>query len=461
MNNLLNYIKNKYISEILTIILFILTIIFLSNVTLLGNLPPILLYFFMLGIGILLIIIFSNKNEIFLKIKLFILFFSLYLIYTLIQHYILISFFPNSAPYNFEDERRFYEYSNLGLPYITGEKNFFDLFSIYEIHQLPLHIVFSASITYFSTLIDGSNSILLQKLLSPFFGGLFIVVLYSTLKYQFKDSSFSLKATITYGLLSAVFMYSIPLLRDIDVALAYIIFFYLFLQKNSFFNFLLLFLVAFMTYFLRVESGMVLYALILLYSYLNVRTIKSTLIKFIFYILILLLFAFVVIFLYHKIIGMVVGLDEANTMRAVAKASADSISLLFNKLPFPLSYLAKVLFGQMQPFPFLHAIDRPMEAISGLFWPFIFIMMLYAIVKKEIRVLINEKIKYLLIIAILVLFLMSSEPMARRMMSVYPIIYFTSLYAFTVLPNTKIKRFFSYYLFAIISLNIFYYVIKL
>jgi len=313
----------------------------------------------------------------------------------------------------------------------------------------------------FSTFIDGHNTIILQKLLSPFLGGLFIVVLYSTLKYQFKDRTFTLNATVAYGLLSAIFMYSTPLLRDIDVALAYMVFLYIFLQKNSFIHFLFLLFVAFLTVYLRVESGMVLFGLTSLYSYLYVRKLESRSIKLIFYILLIMLFSFIFLLIFNKIVGMIISLDESNTARGISGSSAGSISLLFNKLPFGLSHLAKVLFGQMQPFPFFLVIDRPQEAISGIFWPFIFIMMFYAVMKKNIRVLIDAKVKYLLMVTIAVLFLMSSEPMTRRMMSVYPIIYITSLYVFLTVPNNELKRALSYYIFGIISFNTFYYFIKL
>ena len=397
------------------------------------------------------------------KVKLFIFFFSSYLLYIVIHDHILISISPDKPPFDYIDDATFYHYSNLAIHYISGKKNFFDLFTIasYPLHEQPLHVMLSGTIAYFSTEIDGSNTIMVQRVLSPFLGGMFSVVLYSTLKYQFKDSTFVLNATLIYGLLSAVFMYSTPLMRDIDVALAYMIFICVFLQPNSYKNFVLLLIVAFFTVYLRAESGIVLFALILLYGYLYVRTMQSRSIKLVFYILLIGLFTFVLLLLSNKVLGMIVGLNEANTTRAIAESSAGSISLLFNKLPFPLSSIAKVLFGQMQPFPFFLAIDRPLEAISGIFWPFIFIMMLYAVMKKNIRVLIDIKVKYLLIVAIAVLFLMSSEPMARRMMSVYPIIYVTSLYVFFTVPNQIIKRFLSYYIFGIISLNIFYYLIKL
>ncbi len=442
----------------LWISLFILTLIAIS-----GSLTPIILYIFMSILAIVLIVLISDKNEISIKVKLFIFFFSVYLAYTLINYYILLSLYPYEIPLNYIDENTFYEYSNLGLPYIIGKKHFFDLFTLasYPLHEQPLFVMFISSIAYLSTIVDGNNTLIAQKILSPFLGGLFSVVLYSTLKYQFKETSFSLNATIAFGLFSAIFMYSTPIMRDIDVALAYMIFICLFLQKNSVINFILLLVVAFITYYLRMESGMVLFALVLLYSHFHVKTIHSKAIKFIFYILVVVFSSFLILLMANKIFGRVVGLNEANTARSIAEASAESISLIFNKLPFPLSYIAKVLFGQMQPFPFFLAIDRLPEAISGVFWPFIFIMMLYAVIKKEIRKLIDTKIIYLLIVAIAILFLMSSEPMARRMMSVYPIIYIVSLYVFLIVPNNKIKSIFSYYIFGIISLNIFYYFLKI
>ncbi len=453
------FINLDFISiAMLWVSLFLLTVVVIE-----GSLAPLTLYIFMIIIGILSIAFFSNKDEIFFKIKLFIFFFSLYLTYTLIYHYIIISFFPDTLPYVYPDEEKFYYFSNLGLPYISGEKNIFELFYSWKlgVYELPLHVIFSSLITYFSTFIDGNNTIIIQKILSPFFGGMFTIVLYSTLKYQFKDFNFALNATFAYALLSVVFMYSTPLLRDIDVTLAYMIFIYLFLQKNSFINFLLLLVVAYTTVYLRVESGMVLFGLTLLYAHLYVIKLQSKSIKLIFYILLMVLSSFVFLLMYNKIIGMILGLDEGNTVRSMAQASKDSFGILLNKLPFGISHTAKVLFGQLQPFPFIKVLDRPLIAISVFFWPFVFIMMIFAVKSKNIRDKIDIKIKYLLIVAIVILFLMSSEAMARRMMSVYPIIYITSLYMFFIVPKNEIKRIYSYYIFGIIALNIFYYLIKL
>jgi len=447
--------------DFISIVMLWVSLFLLSIVALKGNLAPISLFFIMIAFSSILIIIFSNKNEIFFKIKLFIFFFSLYLSYSLINHYILLELSPHKLPFNYADGEIFYIFSDFGVPYISGKKNFFDLFSIFKIHELPLHVVFSSTIAYFSNQIDGSNTIITQKMLSPFLGGMLSVVLYSTLKYQFKDTLFAFNATFAYSLLSAVFMYSIPLLRDIDVALSYMIFIYLFLQPNSYKSFFLLVLAAFITTYIRVESGLLLYGVTLIYMYLYIRKVNAISIKFIFYIFLVMLFTIIIVLEHNRIMGMIVGLNEGNIERSIKEASSGSIGVLLNKLPFPLSYVAKVLFGQIQPFPLFKTIDRPPEAISGVFWPFVFMLMLYAMIKKNIRNLIDVKVKYLFIVAITVLFLMSSEPMARRMMSVYPIIYITSLYVFFIVPNNKIKKIFIIYLFSLISLNTFYYILKI
>lgn len=444
-------------------VMLLLSLFLLSIVALDGSLAPIFLFFLMLVFGTTLIVVFSNKDEIFLKIKLFIFSFSIILIYTLANHYILVQSFPITSSFLYPDGPTFYLFSNLALPYINGEKNFFDLFSVasFPMNELPLHLIFSAYIAYFSNVIDGNNTIIIQKLLSPFFGGMFSVVLYSTLKYQFKDTSFAFKATLAYTLLSAVFIYATSLMRDIDIALAYMIFIYLFLQPHSKINFLFLIVVSYLTLYLRAESGIVLFGMILVYSWLYVRKLQSRSIKLIFYILFIALFSIVILLMYNKIAGMIIDRNESNLVRAVAQSSSGSIGILLNKLPFPLNSVAKVLFGQIQPFPFLLAIDRPPEAISGIFWPFIFMTMLFVVIKKNIRIFLDEKLKYLLMMSITVLFLMSSEPMARRMMSVYPIIYITSLYVFTFFEKNTIKKAMLYYIFGIVSLNIIYYLIKI
>ncbi|PHS31234.1 MAG: hypothetical protein COA92_08525 [Sulfurovum sp.] len=447
-----------------SIVIFILLLIFLGFITANSFLAPVVLFFIMLTLGSLLIIFFSNKDEVLLKLKLFIFFFSIYLIYTFIQHYILLSVSPTLKPFIYHDEETLFDFSTLVIPYIFGNQNFSEIFSSYKLGvlELPLHVIISSFIAYLSIAIDGINTIIVQKLLSPFFGGMFMVVLYATLKHQFLDRTFVLKSTLAYGLLSAVFVYSTPMLRDVDIALTYMIAIYLFLQPNSYKNFFLLSLVAYTTIYLRLESGFVLFGIILIYAYLYVRTIESKSLKYIFYIVIIVLFSFISLVVYYRIVGMIANLNEGNINRSIVQASAGSIGVLLNKLPFGISHMAKVLFSQLQPFPFMNSvIIDTRNAISGIFWPFIFIMMLYAVIKKDIRSLFSEKIKYLLIVAITILFLMSSEPMVRRMMSVYPIIYIIGLNVFYITDRNKIKKMLLYYVFSIISLNILYYLIKI
>jgi len=447
---------------IVSVSLLLINLVLLGIVAFEGNIAPISLLIFMTMFASVLIISFS-KEEILLKVKIFVFFFSVYLLYTLIYHYILLSNSVYDWTFTFADEPKFYHFSELALPYINGEKDFLELFSNWRLplHDLPLHTVFSGSITYFSMMIDGSNSVLIQKLLSPFLGGFLLVFLYATIKYQFKDTKFALKATLAYGLLSAVFMYSTPMLRDIDVALAYMVFFYIFLQKFTYIRLGILFLIAFLTVYLRLESGMVLYGLMLLYIYFYIRTINNKSIKLIFYMFMVILFSLVVMLMYKKVTGKIISVDESYAAKGIARSSSSSISLLFDKLPFGLSHTAKLFFSQMKPFPFVAAIDLPLKALSGLFWPFVFIMMVYTVIKKRIREQMNDKLKFLLIISIIVLLLMSSGPVIRRMMSVYPVIYIASLYTLYVLPNNKIKGFFYFYIFCLFSLNAIYYLIKL
>ena len=441
-----------------------LSLIFLSAISLNGTSGPLVLFLVMLSMGSIFIVYFSNNNEIFLKIKLFLFFFSFYLFYALVQHYLLLSFDSTTVPYKYVDEATFYNFSNTVYPYMYGDKDFSGLFTNYRlgVFELPLHVMITSTVTHLSLFVDGTNTIVIQKVLAPFLGSLFIVILYATLKYQFSDQMFSLKATFVYGLLSAAFVYSTPMLRDIDIALTYIIFIYLFLQPHSNKIFVLLLLVAYVTTYLRLESGMVLYGVTLLYIYLYVKKVNSAALRFISYMIIIGLFAAIFLLMFDRIIGMVTVLNDGNVERSTARAGKDSIGILLNKLPFGISHTAKVLFGQLQPFPFITALSLNVRAaISGVFWPFIFTMMVYTIIRPDIRMKIDIKVKYLLMVAITILFLMSSEPMTRRMMSVFPIIYIVALYMFYFDNKHKVKRILFYYIAGIIVLNVFYYLIKI
>lgn len=454
-SNIFNYINSVSI---------IISLLLLCIVGMTGVLSPITLYLIMLSVGVILIIIISDKNDVYYKVKLFLFFFSLYLIYTLSVHYILLDDSSNILLQLFNDEFTLYELSNMGLPYVTGKKNFFDIFFVYRIDELPLHIVFMSLIANFSIYIDGTNVILTQKLFSPFLGGLFSVFLYSTLKYQFKNTTIAFNGTMVYGLLSAIFMYSTPILRDIDIALTYIMFFYVFLQKNSFVNILTMLLIAFITYFLRNESGIVLFALTIFSLFFSVKELKNIWLKMIIYSVLsvlLLVFFYLSASVILSISEQYSQMAEGRMAMGAAESTKNSFSKIFEKLPFGVSHTLKVFFGQIQPFPLFRAIFKPPEMVSGIFWPFIFMMMLYGIAYKHIREKIDIKIKYLLVASIAILFLMSAEPMTRRMLSIYPIIYIVSLYVFFIVPKNKIKKAAAYYIFGIIVLNTFYYLMKI
>ena len=87
----------------LSIGMFILLLFFLGLIAVDRFLTPAVLFLLMLTFGSLLIIFFSNKDEILLKVKLFIFFFSLYLLYALFQHYILLHISPTSKPFIYFD----------------------------------------------------------------------------------------------------------------------------------------------------------------------------------------------------------------------------------------------------------------------------------------------------------------------------------------------------------------------
>lgn len=460
--------NSNYILNLVSIVMLSVSSLLFGFIALERYLAPMILYLLMLVVGVFLIVVFSNKNEISLKVKLFILFFSLYLIYTLLQHYFLISLFPHHLPYIYPDEAKYYRFSELGLPYVSGEKNIIDLyFDVYKnkkmfmIHEFPLHVLFTSIIAQISIIIDGSYSIFAQKLFSPFIGGMFSVVLYSTIKYQFKDTIFSINATIAYALFTAVFMYSTVVLRDIDIALTYMIFIYIFLQNNSIRNFILLIFIAFLTFNLRSESGLVLYGLTMLYAFLIVRNLDNQFIRIILYIVI---FINVLAVLYLlNIVNMVSSkVEDIQVARgAVRNVTKDSFSQVFDKLPIGLSHIVKTMFSQLNPFPLFKNFAEFPLILQGLFWPFIDLILLYTLINREVRALLDDKIKILLIVAIVVLLLMSSEALPRRMMSVYPILYITALYGFFNIPKYKIKKIYSIFLMLIISLNVLYYVMKI
>ncbi len=387
------------------------------------------------------------------SVVLFFLFFLFYLIHMSSVHFVLEYFYgrPNIA----SDEIWFYASSNNIITYLKSGYSLFDVANINQYQELSAYIYLTGHLGIFANEI-GENSVLIQKLLIVFFASLIPVVLYNILRV-YVENKIAIYATVVYGLFTYITHDSAMILRDIPVALTYIIVFWIIFQKISVINILLLLFILFLSYFLRVETGIFLMGMTTVYLlYAFDQIIKNKFVK----IFIFILVGFAGIFLVFALglSDMFLDLYTNVTKSGAKQASADSLGIKLASLPYGLGVIGLALFGQIQPFP-AWMVFREFGAlllfsmISGITWFIVWGYLVYGIVKIKILQFIDIKLKLLFYFSLLyIVMLANAELVTRRLMAVYPIIFLLSVLSFISISKEKRIKIFVFALLVYLSL---------
>ncbi len=443
-------------------ILVILTMLLFITTSFVENNPAVLITgLIYIALGTLFTIYLSkkkSKNSIFL----FFLFFLFYLLHMSIVHYGLEVIYhrPNIAP----DELWFYTSSNQIVRFISSGYTMLDVANIYEYHEMPAYIYFSGWLAIFSNTI-GENSVFIQKFAIVFFASLIPVVLYLILKTYVKEKV-AVYAAIIYGMFTFITPVSVMILRDIPVSLTYIIFFWIILQKVSFKNLLLLSFVSFISYYLRVETGIFLMGMTSIYIiYVVEHLIKSKSIKKMLIVTLGMLGIFIIIKI--DLLNMFLNIFSGYKEFGAEEAQAGSLGLKLASLPYGLNIIGMTLFSQIQPFPTWmvfkdYGILMIFSMISGITWFIIWGYTLYGIVKLRVLKFVDVKLKYLLYFSLLYIVLLSSTgTITRRLMAVYPIIFVISVLTYVNISKKQRIRILWYIIFAYITLISMYLLLKI
>lgn len=438
------------------------TILLLAGAYLIeDNLAVLITGLLYIAVGTLFIIYLSRK-EFRNSVSLFFLFFLFYMLHMSIVHYGLEFLYDrvNIAP----DELWFYASSNQIITYLKSGDSLLDVANIFIYHESPAYIYLSGHLAIFANEI-GTNSVYIQKLFIVFFASLIPVVLYLILKIYVKEKV-AVYGAIIYGIFTFITPVSTMILRDIPVALTYIIFFWIILQKVSIKNTILLLLVSFISYYLRVETGIFLMGMSSIYIiYALERLIKSKIIK---------RFMVGIVGLLSILIISKIGLIDMFTdifteyeKFGAEEAQAGSLGLKLASLPYGLNIVGMALFSQIQPFPIWivfkdFGVLLIFSMVSGITWFFVWAYALYGIFRFKILKQIDVKLKYLFYFSMIYIVLLSSTgTLTRRMIAVYPIIFVLSLLTFMNISKKKRKVIFSYTLFIYFLLIASYLLLKI
>lgn len=409
-----------------TISIFFITIILIITSLIENNLAVSIIGIGYMPLG-MVFLYFLNKRNFSTQIMLFLSFFTFYLIHMTIVHYGLIYLYDrvNIAP----DELWFYTSSNQIIKYLENGYNLFDVANLFEYHELPAYIYLSGKLAILSNSI-GENSVYIQKLLIVFFSSIIPVILYNIFITLNVNNKNAISATLIYGIFTYLTPVSTMILRDIPVALTFIIFFETILKNINSKNIFIIIVTCFISIYLRYETGLYLSLLTAIYLvYLLNTKVNNNLIKkstYIFFIIIGLL-----IFLKSDLITTFLNIVYGYENLTAKEVTVSSLGNKLASLPYGLNYLGSFLFSQIQPFPFWinimnFGILSFLTIFNGFIWMYVWVIIIYGI-KNKILTSIDIRLKYLFFASTLYLVLLSSTgTITRRMMAVYPIIFVIS-----------------------------------
>lgn len=344
---------------------------------------------------------------------------------------------------DWRDEYKFWIISN-DLSQLNSISDIFnESFSYWRYGDLPGYAFYIGSIAYIGEHFLDGNNLLLQFLGSVLWGSFLSIVIYKIFLLFF-DSKQAFKKVLYFSLLSVVFATSFVFLRDIIITFFYALIFYICLKKFSFSGLLKLIFIVFIVWQIRIEHGLFIIIFICYYIYKRYKHNKIILY------LIVLSALIVIVFLFRDYFLHSFSTIERYGIRGEGMALEvdDSLGKILFKLPFPVKEIAIFITSQIRPFPpwsgfassstnFFAYIVNSLPMIYTLYWFIVvFSMFKWILVDKRFKLL-PVDIKYLMMICVLFLFIVTQGSSGlRRIMCVYPFIYLV----FSIIKAEKIKN---------------------
>ena len=442
-------------SLIITIVVVLWDMYLDKNVSI-GILSTVLIAF-----GVSFTALIQKKEDVKNGIYLFLLFYAIYLIYSSSVHYGLINFYDvvNIVP---DEEHYFYPSA------IEATKKIDQGFTLFDFSDLLIYSD-TAAMIYFMGIVGsfaevyGENSVLLQKVSLIFVAALIPVVMYGISRLYF-SKTISLNVAIVYGLFSFVPFLSTIILRDMHIALMFILTIYIVLSRLTIVNFILLLIVTFISYYLRPQTGIFMMGFVSVYFFIFIQsTIKNKYMQFFTYMSFLLITLVAV--LNSPLMDMFNQISESSAGRSEMQASSSSMGAKMAKLPLGLNVVALFGFSQIQPFPPSlifkgenRGIFELWHLLAGVSWFFGWGFLIYGLKVKKIFASLDLKVKLMFLFAMLYLILIATiEFNQRRQMAVYPIVYLLMVFSYLSMSiSERTKMWFGmgiFYIILVVLLN--------
>ena len=439
----MSFTKKKYNTHYLPSLFLLISILFVSFGTMIieNNLSIIIITLLGLSIGLGFTTLLINKKNLFTSIYIFLLFFLIYFIHTIIITYGLIVFYD--TVHIKIDESYFYK-SSIDVAYKLNQGyTIVDIFNIQRYGDVPAAVYMNGQIARVAD-IFGRNSIMVQKIFVLMFSAFIPMVMYNISRLYLTEKESIISAFI-YGFFSFVPYLSSMILRDVHVAFTFIIVIFITLQKLSIKNLIILLAVSTLSYFLREQTGVFLLGFTSVYIFALIHNLLRNF--------------YMELFLYMIILGIIIIIivnsslmDMFNTIlnssgeRQVAQAASGSMGAKLAKLPYGLNIIGLFGYGQIQPFPFTYIFTKSTYKgffqityiMAGIAWLLGWGFLLYGVFKRKILTRIDLKLQLILLFSMAYLLLIAVvEFGVRRQMPVYPVLYMIMVFSYLELDNNK------------------------
>ena len=394
-------------------------------------------------IGMIFIALINRVENIKNAISIFLIFFLAYLIYTFVIHFGLMEVYNTPYPFVESDEGLFHSGAQEVADKIRAHYSFEDIARIKNYLDLPGSIYFNAEIARLSELF-GTHTFLVQKEAVTLISALIPAMMYSLSRLYFNERT-SIIVAIIYGVFSFVPYLSSMLLRDVHIALMYIITFYIIVDRLSLINLIILVLISIASYYFREQTGIFMVGFTSIYFFYFIhKTITNNTIRILIYLIGFI--ALTGIVLSNQYIMMTFQQTfQSSAEHSSSQASSGSLGAKIAKLPFGADVVALLGFSQIQPFPpsliftSKKGMFHFMYLLAGISWFFGWGFLLYGIFKRNILFRkIDLKLGLMFLFSIVYLSLIAvMEFNQRRQMAVYPILYLVMVFSYLDMDTTQ------------------------
>lgn len=448
----------KYLFFGLNFLLFLFIILFTQFFSVIIS----LFLFFVISI-----IIISSIKDLNQKNDLLLIYNISFFSYVLMSILAYLSFIEIDGFFIYSDQVEFYEIGN-ELGKLRSIKEIFISCFVDRNHLINEGALFwFGSLAYFANIFD-RNSVLFQILNIAYFGILINIFVYKILLFYVKNE-LAKKYSIYYSLFTYIICFSTWILRDIHIALFFAIAIYIYHLPFKFSRLLILIILQLIIFEFRYVSGIAFLFFPFSFIYNEIKNRKDIVMRLFISFTVLsisIYFFFNNLMAFINDLGDVYGRYSKYSIETAIDQGGLGQKLLL--LPFGIKQIVIIIYSQIDPFPpwdLLLKSENFFEIFFGLFyiiapiyWGFVFYLILINF-RKYFNNL-EFKMRLLLVFVIIYLIGNSSNLNLRRIISVYPIIYFFFVFIISKMTKSKIKTFFNNYLILYFFLIAFYIILK-